>query len=192
VSYGYAIEMENEKAELAVNDLVVDAGDVVASANLRLKLFCNFVYFDRGNGLGAYPPALATEKCVWIEPDGLNTKITDISVTCDKTIANIEAGKDLLSIMKPLVYVKGQYELTVPEWIDALNRGYFDSYARDTVNVGLTYEFDFALIPYYVTVPEDDYVFTLTMNLGGIWDYQTQSYTYARTYARTFPSIHLK
>ncbi len=181
--HGYFTEMKNTRLELTMNDVSVETGVTVNSADLRLKLLCEFEYVD----IGTYPNDYKSEYCFYRENIGLDGSIKSITVTCDRPIANIEAGEDLISVMNAKIYVKDQYEMTVQEWMDTLNKGYFTSRRGGGVYAGLPYEFDLALIPYYVTVTEDDYVFTLQIDFYSGWKGRPE-----RTLLHVFPAVHLK
>lgn len=178
--HGYFMEIKNRRSELTVNDVAVRAEDIVNSAELRIKFFCELEYID----VGTYSD---DELPCYIKNQGLYVHIAGVSVTCDKAIANIAAGDDLIAIMNPRVYVKNKYDLSVSEWIESFNEGFFhDNFGNNPVLVDIPYEFDIALLPYYVTVVEGDYIFTLTMT------FHINSSRPQATYTHTFPSVRLK
>jgi hypothetical protein len=132
-----------------------------------LKLFCEFVPTSPDTPQGA-------EECFPIN-EGLTTPIQSISVICNRTVANIPAGEDLIAIITPRVHTNGGNDLSVLEWIASLNRGDYTMYTR--------YEFDFEFLPYYLTIEEGDYIFTLEIKEGD---------SGSNLYKRTFPAVHLR
>jgi hypothetical protein len=154
------------RSELMINNVPVQPDYIVSPADIRLKMFCEFVPSTPDTPQGA-------EECFPIN-EGLATPLRSISVSCDRTVANIPAGEDLIAIITPRVYTNGSNDLSVPEWIESLNRGDFTMYTR--------YEFDFEFLPYYLTIEEGDYTFTIKIkgDSGG------------NLYEREFPAVHLR
>jgi hypothetical protein len=172
-------ELKIQRSEFTVNDVTVKPGNVVSSSEIRLKLFSEFVYL-----LPATDANMERDKACSHRSYYPYTPVYGISITCDKPIANIEAGKDLIEIMNPQIHIKGHGDFSVSEWIDSYNRGHFLSGLGGALE-GMLYELDIAFLPYYVSVAEGNYSFTLIITTGY---YGSEKILYSRT----FPSVHLK
>jgi hypothetical protein len=158
---------------------------------LRLKLFCEIttiegaIYTKGGSGKHCYKHVR--------DNVGLDPELRDVKLTCNLPIANIAAGEDLISIIRPRVTVKNQYDWSVEEWKSVLNNGFISSpsypgsiTSGTVLPPNMTYEFEIAPLPYFVTVEEGVYTFTLTMTFG--WE----TLNNATTYSKTFSNIRLK
>ncbi len=190
----FATKMNIRRAELCADNVAIGMRQIVSSKDLKIKLFCDFSYIN----VSSYSDDDGNNYRFHHNNHGLDQNLRHITVTCDKTIANIKAGEDLISIMGARVHLENIYDWSIEEWLEVLNSGdnsynYGGYYVeRFSIVPSLLYEFDIAFLPYYVTVAEDDYVFTLTMNFGGRWDHATQTDIYDFSYTRTFPSVRLK
>lgn len=192
----FSTKMNIQRAELYAYNVAAGTNTAVPSEDLRIKLFCDFTYIN----VSSYSDDDGNNHRFYHNNNGLEQYLYNVTVTCDKTIANIEAGEDLISIMGARVHLENIYDWSIEEWLNVLNSGDRAPYysgggyygGRFSIVPLLSYEFDIVFLPYYVTVVEDDYVFTLTMNFGGHWDYTTQSNKYDFSYTRTFPGVHLK
>jgi hypothetical protein len=185
--FGDGSKMTALHAEICSGDATIKEDETVNSADLRLKLFCeittikNATYQRSNNG---------TEFDEWCAKEnmGLDPALAGISLTCDSPIANIEAGADLLSVIRPRVVVKDQYDWSLEEWLKILNDGFIvNNNGREiSLTPNMTYEFEIAFLPYFVTVAPGDYTFRLTMNFG--WE----TLGNASTYSGTFSNIRIK
>jgi hypothetical protein len=186
---GRGSEMTGLRAEICNGDVAVKEGEIVASASLGLKLFCEITtiegtFYTKGGTTGGCPER---------ENVGLDPELRGITLTCDRSIANIEAGEDLISVIRPRVTLKNRYDWSVDEWKAVLNNGFIpDADSPGSLIYGtvlppnMTYEFDIAFLPYFITVAEGDYTFTVKMDFG--WDTLSND----TSYSRTFPSVRLK
>ncbi|MDR2913090.1 MAG: hypothetical protein LBV38_07390 [Alistipes sp.] len=189
VSYGKGTKVTDLRAELCDGDVAIEGLSPLASADLRLKLFCEISTIE-----GAmYTKGSTDYDCTPRENVGLDPTLRGITLTCDRPIANIEAGEDLISVIRPRVTVKGRYDWSVEEWVSVLNNGFIPdaNYPGSLIHgtvlpPDMTYEFDIELFPYFVTVTEGEYSFTLRMDFG--WDTMGDDYSYTET----FTGIRLK
>jgi hypothetical protein len=177
------------RAEICNGDVAAKEGEIVASANIRLKLFCEITTIEGT----FYTKGGSARGCQERENVGLDPELRSITLVCDRPIANIAAGDDLISIIRPRVTLKNRYDWSVGEWKDVLNNGFIPdpnhpgSLIYGTVlPPNMTYEFDIAFLPYFITVEQGDYTFTVKMDFG--WD-TLGNYT---SYSRTFPPVSLK
>lgn len=176
-TYGYGSKITVLHAEMCKNDVAVNGNEVVNSADLRLKLFCEISTIKGAT----YERTGGNYECLHRDNMGLDPCLRDISVTCGQKIANIAPGADLLGVILPRVILKDQYNWSVDEWKKVLNSGHIDEYRNITLSPGLVYEFEIAFLPYFVTVAEGAYTFTLTMDFG--WEWQDTAYTYSRNFS---------
>lgn len=183
--YTLSTEMKVRQAEMTVNDIPVASGaEAVKSADIRLKMTCIFSYFDHGT----YPEGITEDSCGRYETGHMYSPLESVTLTCNRTIANIPAGEDLIAVMSPKIYM-GEVEMTVPAWKNALNEGRFDAvggpYAYSYLMLGMPYEFDLAFLPYYVSVEPGSYDFTFTVRTGYYNNYHT-------LFTRTYTGVNLK
>ncbi len=187
--FGKGTKMTDLRAEICNGGMTVKEGETVASADIVLKLFCEITTIEGT----MYDKGTPTYDCRPRENVGLDPSFRTITLTCDRPIANIEAGEDLISVIRPRVTLKNQYEWSVGEWTEVLNNGFIpDMHYPGSLIYGtvlppnMTYEFDIAFLPYFVSVAEGEYIFTVRMDFG--WDTMGD----ASFYTRTFPAIRLK
>jgi hypothetical protein len=186
---GRGSAMTGLRVEICNGDVPVKQGETVSSANMVVKLLCEITtiegtFYTKGGTYGGCPER---------ENVGLDPEFRGITLTCDRTIANIEAGDDLIAVLRPRVKLKNRGDWSIEEWKGVLNNGFISdpgspgSLIHGTVlPPNMTYEFDIALLPYFVTVAEGDYIFTVKIDLG--WDTLGNN----SVYTRTFPAVHLK
>ena len=186
---GDGTKVTDLRAEICNGDAAAREGETVASADFGLKLFCEITtiegtFYTKGGGARGCPVR---------ENVGLDPELRSITLTCDRPIANIEAGEDLISVIRPRVKLKKRYDWSVEEWKAVLNNGFIsDAHSPGSLIYGtvlppnMTYEFDIAVFPYFVTVAEGEYTFTVKVNFG--WETLGND----TSYSRTFPPVRLR
>ena len=164
--------MDVQRAEMTAKDVALTAGsEPVASADLRLKMFCVFTV--------EYSPTPGELNCEHHTHYGLRVPMHGLTLTCDRDVAGIPAGQDLIATMNPLIY-HGTSSYTVPQWLSSLHGS-----SANSIMPGMTYEYDLVVVPYYVTVEPGSYVFTVKLTSG--YEYNEET-----VYSRTFPAVRIK
>lgn len=177
----YWANFVNVNSALCENDVVAQAGTSMASGDLRIKIFGELVPDEQGE---FYDPPCST---VPGSVSGLEYRITELRVICDRDIAHIPAGVNLITEINPMIRWGGLYSWRPGEWIENMNKCRIDDIYRGTVFLrpGITYEFDIDLLPYFITVEEGAYTFSLIIKFSGVHPSE-------KTYQNTFPTVTLR
>lgn len=151
----YYSNMENLKAGFYANDVAASETVATPSEDLRLKIFFDIAK-DEFSLINGEP------ECGWAHNSGLRDGIGSLKLTCDRDVAGIPAGTDLIYTISPKIYM-GDYVWTVREWINMVNSGSSDRYGLK-ITPWVKYEFSLEPLPYYIDVEEGVYRFTFTID----------------------------
>lgn len=176
----YFANFVNVNSALCDNDVIAEAGTSMASEDLRIKIFGELVPDEQGE---FYDPPCST---VPGSVSGLEYRITELKVICDKSVANIPAGENLIIEINPTISWGSLYSWRPDEWMENMNKCRVDdAYGVEMfLRPGITYEFDIELLPYFVTVEDDQYTFSLFIKFAEV-------YPSEKSYSKTFPTVQL-
>lgn len=141
-----------------------EGSDAVAS-DLRLNLALGVRYVAQ---LPVSLPCIQTAyACSPSDPAGFDDEITELSLTCDKTIRGFKSGQNILTSGSEVFHnAYGESSITLGQWLGLMNEGEAASLDnRYLYDWREAYDINIAFIPRGTDAPAGNYTFTFALEL---------------------------